>query len=220
MARLRHDFSVDDLDLERGRRAYDLTSFRPKERAESDRMSYYLDMLEVEKRCRAVADTPERMEAAMDEIERYRQKYIQHRNAVWDASSRTASPMITGPAKFPVARNNKRLDAYDKKVDAFLSWKHKGLIAALRNIERVGKPKPAVDDREPIVETVDGVEIVQNFPENRVQILFGGKPDEETRKRLKSSAWRWSPTNSAWQRKLTPAAVNSAKYCITGGHAQ
>lgn len=45
----------------------------------------------------------------------------------------------------------------------------------------------------------------------RVKIFFDNIPDEETRKELKSHAFKWSPTNQAWQRKLTPVAINATK---------
>jgi hypothetical protein len=50
------------------------------------------------------------------------------------------------------------------------------------------------------------VEIVSNNAENRVQIFFPGKPSEAVRADLKSSGWRWSPREGAWQRHLSNAA--------------
>lgn len=45
-----------------------------------------------------------------------------------------------------------------------------------------------------------------NHETDRVEIHFSGKPDEATRKQLKSNGWKWSPTNQAWQRKHTSNA--------------
>ena len=45
----------------------------------------------------------------------------------------------------------------------------------------------------------------------RVKIFFDTIPNEETRKELKSHAFKWSPTNKAWQRKLTPDAIYTTK---------
>lgn len=42
--------------------------------------------------------------------------------------------------------------------------------------------------------------------ENRIRIYFDEKPDEETRKILKSHAFKWSPKAGAWQRQITRAA--------------
>lgn len=53
--------------------------------------------------------------------------------------------------------------------------------------------------------------IVMNVEANRVQILFDAIPSEEMRKKLKSNGFRWSPSQSAWQRHITNAAIYAAK---------
>lgn len=46
----------------------------------------------------------------------------------------------------------------------------------------------------------------ENASINRLQIIFDGKPDEETRNTLKANGFRWSPREGAWQRQLTDNA--------------
>lgn len=46
---------------------------------------------------------------------------------------------------------------------------------------------------------INGVRVVENTEENRVQLFFDGKPEEEMRKKLKSNGFRWSPSNGCWQ---------------------
>ncbi|MGE4431666.1 MAG: hypothetical protein AB7E05_13080 [Sphingobium sp.] len=58
---------------------------------------------------------------------------------------------------------------------------------------------------------VGNVEIVENVAEDRLQILFPGKPDGETRSALKRHGFRWSPSQGAWQRQLTNAARYAAE---------
>lgn len=55
--------------------------------------------------------------------------------------------------------------------------------------------------------TVKDVRLVENTEANRVQLFFTGKPSEEIRKQLKGNGFRWSPSEGAWQRHLTPQAV-------------
>jgi hypothetical protein len=61
----------------------------------------------------------------------------------------------------------------------------------------------------------DGIRLMENKAADRVQTFFPGKPDEGMRGKLKGKRWRFSPTEEAWQRKLTNAAIYSAKK-ITG----
>lgn len=57
----------------------------------------------------------------------------------------------------------------------------------------------------------DGGEVVINAELNRLQIVFDGKPDDDTREKLKSHGFRWAPSQSAWQRQLTDNAIYAAK---------
>jgi hypothetical protein len=56
--------------------------------------------------------------------------------------------------------------------------------------------------------TVNGVRVVENAAENRLQLFFPGKPSDDIRAELKGSGFRWSPNAGAWQRHLS----NGAKY--------
>ncbi len=58
-----------------------------------------------------------------------------------------------------------------------------------------------------------GVLIINNEAD-RLQFFFDEKPDEAVRTILKKSAFRWSPKNKAWQRKITRNALSDAKQFI------
>lgn len=45
--------------------------------------------------------------------------------------------------------------------------------------------------------------VVENTEAMRYQIIFDGKPDEETRALLKSRGFKWAPSQGAWQRQIT-----------------
>ena len=57
----------------------------------------------------------------------------------------------------------------------------------------------------------EGGTLVWNYGKNRLQILFDRIPEDDKRKELKTSGFRWSPKNKAWQRQLTPHALSAAK---------
>ena len=61
----------------------------------------------------------------------------------------------------------------------------------------------------------EGGEVFFNKENNRVQILYEGKPDEATRTNLKSRGFRWSPKEKAWQRQLNNNGIYAAKQ-VTG----
>ena len=56
-----------------------------------------------------------------------------------------------------------------------------------------------------------GGEVVMNQEENRVQILFDEKPDEDIRTDMKRAGFHWSPSQRAWQRMLNRNSINAAK---------
>lgn len=64
------------------------------------------------------------------------------------------------------------------------------------------------DDKYPQVE---GVKVVENAEAMRIQLIFDGKPDEETRGLLKSNGFRWSPSFGAWQRQLNGNGIYATK---------
>lgn len=56
-----------------------------------------------------------------------------------------------------------------------------------------------------------GGKVVQNWSENRLQIIFDEKPSRETIDLLKKNAFRWSPRFGAWQRQNTRNAAFAVK---------
>lgn len=82
------------------------------------------------------------------------------------------------------------------------------------NIKRIRDRITALEKKtEPTLEgwDFDGGSVIANTEANRLQILFDEKPDEATRATLKQNGFRWSPSNKAWQRQLTPNAESAAR---------
>lgn len=57
----------------------------------------------------------------------------------------------------------------------------------------------------------DGGRVVVNTMENRLQVIFDGKPDADVRTELKGEGFRWAPSQGAWQRQLTDNAMRAAR---------
>lgn len=77
--------------------------------------------------------------------------------------------------------------------------------------QRMKEKLKAVKEQESKEVKFEGGILMWNYEEDRLQILFDNIPDESKRKELKSSGFRWSPRNKAWQRQLTNNAVYAAE---------
>ncbi|MBU2774490.1 DUF3560 domain-containing protein [Acidithiobacillus ferrooxidans] len=54
----------------------------------------------------------------------------------------------------------------------------------------------------------------ENKEINRIQFRFEDRPDEETRKLMKASGFRWAPSEQAWQRQWTGNAVVATRELV------
>lgn len=73
----------------------------------------------------------------------------------------------------------------------------------------------AASDGEPVKTYFkDGVIVIEDLEDNRLKIVFPGKPSEAMRDRLKANGFRWSPYNTAWQRQLTDYARAAARMIL------
>lgn len=128
------------------------------------------------------------------------------------AGARTINWMITGPARFPVDRNRKRMDIEHKRgvelseyVDGAAGW----IARQNRRAERAATV--AADEGGHSEKVVNGIRCVLNKTLDRVQLIFPDKPSASERAILKGEAFRWAPSVGAWQRQLTQNGVWAAE---------
>lgn len=62
--------------------------------------------------------------------------------------------------------------------------------------------------------TINGVRVLENTEAMRLQLFFEGKPPAAMIALLKSHAFKWSPSNMAWQRQLTNNCIYAFKQWI------
>lgn len=109
-----------------------------------------------------------------------------------------------------IKTENKQLKANGEPIHAAYILQNLG--QNIRNVEQRieqlerAKAKPTRDTTENYNTTV--CKVVENTDIMRLQLIFDGKPSADIRDMLKSHAFRWSPSNEAWQRQLT----NNARY--------
>jgi hypothetical protein len=60
----------------------------------------------------------------------------------------------------------------------------------------------------------NGGKAIHNKEINRIQLLFDEKPDEETRKALKSNGFHWSRYEGAWQREFNENSIRATNRII------
>jgi hypothetical protein len=227
-------------------------------------------------------------------VAKYRERYISWVREYLAKIGRTANWFITGPARFPVERNRKRMESEQKCWEDFREWRsrfiHKALksptltfeeelqamdaklldarayVAQLKEEKKIFRGVKDVDTRrEKLMELLEDSERVKTrlqtgfhdyettyaskrvrelekrqkdlenritfqeqhqeeqyvlgslkCEEDRVLLVFTERPDEDLKKRLKSKAFKWSPTREAWVRKLTNASVYDSRQILKG----
>lgn len=154
--------------------------------------------------------------ATPEQVTTWTERFIRKWVAYQQAGARTANPMVTGPARFPVERNRKAMDAEQKRAEEF--WQHANSAAYFmrrqqRSAERAAKSEAAreIEHKE---QTFGGVRVIYNKTLDRIQLVFPSKPDDEQRAILKRRAFRWSPREGAWQRQLTRNGVWAAEFAL------
>ena len=86
-------------------------------------------------------------------------------------------------------------------------------IAALEKLEADRKAAQE-GEAEPAEIVTEKYTYREDLEDNRLQFIFDGKPDEETRKILKSNGFKWSPRRTAWVRQITNNARFSARWIM------
>jgi len=109
--------------------AYANASFDPEKRTEADIQAF-----------------SQELEADLQELgtaNNYEAKYIKHLSLWLARKARVLSWMITGPANFPVARNQKACASTDKAWQEFRSWRKRYIKRA--NAVRTKSPEEEID---------------------------------------------------------------------------
>lgn len=180
-------------------------SFEKREKAE-----YYAEKAKtIENNDAISSDDPQAMQKLTDKLKSLQeaQEFMKSANKYIMKKDRA------GFLKMPHATEKLWEDLTTPNVMGHIGFAHYSLSNNGANIRRIQKrieQLKAQDVRPPIDKTVNGVRIFENREANRLQIVFKGKPNEEIRKQLKSNGFRWSPTQSAWQRHISNWAFHSA----------
>lgn len=105
------------------------------------------------------------------------------------------------------AHNTKARKEKTEQVPAYvLSNLGQNIRTIEQRIEQLQKTKEQPTEDKSQQYKTSMCKVVENTEIMRLQLLFDGKPDDNIRGILKSHGFKWSPTNTAWQRQLTDNA--------------
>lgn len=127
----KYEWNLEDL-YQSAVRSFSMTSFSPEERAMQYIRGYEQDLIEDLKLLSA------------DAHQAYFDKYKAKVADLFAKHSRCASPMITGPAKFPTERNRKANEAYDKAVGEFHEWRS----SYIKRAKHIAEASLSQDERD------------------------------------------------------------------------
>lgn len=129
-----------------------------------------------------------------------------------------------------------KVETYAKKGDVFMVQK---AVDCIRNFNETmsvviterhkffNLPEVAEVNREKLDDKAEkestevlfkGGKVVNNFHENRIQLIFDEKPAADLISQLKKAAFKWSPRFGAWQRQMTNNAAYAVKYFLSSNN--
>jgi hypothetical protein len=123
-----------DIPFDLARAAHSGTSFVPEDRARQEQEDYARTLNGDFDVLFKLATTEEKRDTLLEEFERYRAGYRERFLAYLCSRSRCLSSMITGPSRFPTARNEKRNGVADRRSSDLIEFRERALKAIRRTL--------------------------------------------------------------------------------------
>jgi hypothetical protein len=153
-----------------------------------------------------------RLEAAHDEMKQANAYYRKHKTLDGcPGIPEKAREWLTRPGVFAKG-DGTPLALYGCPYPAYALQNSNANIKRIRERLEALKAVKASPTQE---EQHNGCTYLENSEIMRVQLVFGGKPDEATRALLKANGFRWSPSQGAWQRQLTENGKAAARRVLS-----
>lgn len=102
---------------------------------------------------------------------------------------------------------------FNETMSVVITERHK-FFKLLEVAENVKETKESNSERENSEITIPGGKVIQNWKENRLQIIFDSKPDYDTIQELKKWGFKWAPSSMAWQRFNNNNSIFALKQII------
>ena len=131
--------------------------------------------------------------------------------ATWEHVQRDAE--VDGEALQQVRRDMARRWAWQPGAP-FPAYALSNLSAEIRRVRMRIDDLQSSTERPAVAQDVGPCQVIENVAENRIQLVFPGKPPDATRALLKARGFRWSPQAGAWQRLLNDAGRLAARLLV------
>ena len=105
----------------------------------------------------------------------------------------------------------KKIDIIDESFSPFPTWQLSNNNAKIKNAKQRLEQLEKQENDITTGKIINGVNIIDNVEDNRLQMFFDGKPKPEIIKQLKSNGFRWTPTLGCWQRYRSDQAMLKAE---------
>lgn len=168
---------------------------------------------EVDRAIALVDKVPDsRKEKANYYLDLFARKLAKNTNDLNAVELRCPSVMIAGVGNFNVKKKEKQNIAKDR-----LFKEREYIFTYLDKIKHL-QYEPIMTVKQGVASEIDFTndffKVEQNEEDNRIQLFFNEKPNENIRNILKKSAWRWSGRNGCWQRQLTDNTKANVKLIL------
>ena len=154
---------ISDIPMSVAVQAFSGTSFVPEKRGMQAVEEYAKEIEEIRATLLANAEIGGTLALFEDEFQRIRLG-IRKRFIAWlNSRGRCMSPMIAGPAKFPVARQQKRNRIEQRRLEESIDYRQRAMRAAIRNLRPDLRPIMAGDSDAVLrlQEQIDDAEALQ-----------------------------------------------------------
>ena len=89
--------------------------------------------------------------------------------------------------------------AYSWEKQPYPKWQVTNLGANIRTVKQRITKLEVVAEEETSEYELNGVRVLDNCEDSRLQLFFDGKPGQDIRTKLKQKGFRWSPSTGCWQ---------------------
>ncbi|MCK5023564.1 MAG: hypothetical protein KAS04_05300, partial [Candidatus Aenigmarchaeota archaeon] len=175
--------SKEDIDKEFAIEAHHNMSHFPEKGGERSRQEYADTVNEMYEDLKEKATTPEQLAIVEEEMLKFKERYLKAYNTFLSAKSRTASSMVVGPARFPVAKNRERMEMEMRRYDELVDLEKKARASIEKKLkaqsieERGGEKIVADEELTQMQEKLDSMKEANKIMRSK-KLTFDEKMDE------------------------------------------